>query len=227
MTKFYGGGDWIDNLPKSAQVKIRERMIMHTLQEGEYLHHADSESAGLYQVLSGFVKLTSSVTNGNELIVTIYGSGCCLGEIPLLEDGRHRFNAVALGKVEVAILPKNYFDELAALYPQMYHCLTSKLCGLITYLLREIHDTALLTLGQRLAKLILSAAKTYGKTFQDQVVIEIPITQTDLGKMLGVTRHSIMREVKQWKSHGIIDKESGRWIIKDTSKIKGLAKSTG
>ncbi len=226
MTKFYGGGDWIDNLPKSAQVKIRERMIMHTLQEGAYLHYADSESAGLYQVLSGFVKLKSSVTNGNELIVTIYGSGCCLGEIPLLDDGLHTYNAVALGQVEVAILPKKDFDELATLYPQIYHCLTTKLCSLITYLLREIHDTALLTLGQRLAKLMLSAAKVYGKPFKDQIIIEIPITQTDLGKMLGVTRHSIMREVKQWKSHGLIGKDKSRWIIKDVSKIKGLSKST-
>ncbi len=222
MIGFHKGNEWIDELPTPVQAQIRERLIVSTLEEGEHLYQRGADAIGLYQVLSGFLQLKAAGASGNEILVTVYGPGSWLGEIPLLGDGERAYDAVAQGKVKVAILPKKDFEDLTGEYPEIYRRLLPKLCGIISGLLFHIEETSLLSLRERLAKLILSAAKTYGDKQREGTVITMPLSQEDMGKMLGVTRHSVQRELKIWKTKGLIDKQKGRWIVRDLDEIRNL-----
>jgi CRP-like cAMP-binding protein len=70
----------------------------------------------------------------------------------------------------------------------------------IAVLLNRIEENALFSQRQRLAQLIVSAAQTYGVERPDpsgaaQCVIAVPLSQQNMGKLLGVTRHSVQREL--------------------------------
>jgi len=225
MSLFYRGGDWIAELPNIVQAEIRACMVMRTLQDGERLYERNALATGLYQVLSGFIQLKGAGASGNEILITIYGPGCCLGEIPLLGDGERGFDAVAQGKTQVAVLAKADFEELSLRHPQIAQKLMAKLCKLIGGLLAHIVETALAPLRERLANLILSAADAYGTTEKEGIVISMPFSQEDMGKMLGVTRHSIQRELKYWKAEGIAVKKKGRWVITDLSALQLMSQN--
>jgi CRP/FNR family cyclic AMP-dependent transcriptional regulator len=222
MIGFHKGNEWIDQLPTAVQAQIRSRLFVETLEEGEHLYQRGADAIGLYQVLGGFLQLKAVGASGDEILITVYGPGSWLGEIPLLGDGERAYDAIAQGKVEIATLPRADFEELSKLYPEISQRLVAKLCQVISGLLFHIEETSLLSLRARLAKLILSAAKTYGSKQREGIVIAMPLSQADLGKMLGVTRYNIQREIKYWKTKGLIDKQKGRWIVTDINEIKTL-----
>lgn len=224
MGLFYRGSDWIGALPNHVQADIRARMTLRNLQDGERLFERNAEATGLYQVLNGFIQLKGAGVRGNEILITVYGPGHCLGEVPLLHDCERAFDAVAQGEAQVAALAKADFEELSLRHPQIAQQLMSKLCQVIGGLLAHIEDTALAPLQERLANLILSAADAYGTHEQDGLTISMPFSQEDMGKMLGVTRHSIQRELKYWKAEGIAVKIKGRWVITDLDALKALGR---
>jgi len=222
MGLFYRGSDWIGALPSIVQADIRSRMTVRSLDDGERLYERNAEATGLYQVLKGFIQLKGVGINGNEFLITVYGPGHCLGEVPLLGDSDRAFDAVAQGEAQVAVLAKADFEELSLRHPQIAQQLMAKLCQVIGGLLAHIEETALAPLRQRLANLILSAADAYGTPEQSGIVISMPFSQEDMGKMLGVTRHSVQRELKYWKTEGIAVKIKGRWVITDINALKTL-----
>ncbi|AQZ96337.1 Crp/Fnr family transcriptional regulator [Halopseudomonas phragmitis] len=220
MAEFYRKGNWFAELPVQVQAAIRERMRIRHLNKGEHLYRQGAGAVGLYQVLSGFVQLRAIGSNGNEILITIYGPGCVLGEIPLMSSIKRAFDALALGPVQIAELPRQDFDELSRRYPEIYQRLTEKLCQTIVGLLAHIEDTSLLSLNQRLAKLLLSAARAYGREEQAGQLIDLPLTQADMGKMLGVSRQSVHRELTRLKSAGLVSKRQGCWFISDLPKLQ-------
>lgn len=132
------------------------------------------------------------------------------------------FDAVAHGEARVAVLAKDDFDELSVLYPEIYQALVTKLCRVIVSLFSHIEDAALLSLRQRLVRLIISAAKAYGSEQPDGVEIDMPLSQADMGKMLGMTRQSIQRELKYLRNEGLLDKRKGRWVVFNLGAMRAI-----
>jgi CRP/FNR family cyclic AMP-dependent transcriptional regulator len=213
MAVFQRGSDWVSRLPAKVQTAVRERMQFRTLKDGERLYERGATATGLYEVHSGYMHLKGSGASGDEVLITVYGPGTCLGEVPLLGDGARAFDAVAHGEVRIAVLGKTDFDELSALHPEIYQTLVTKLCRVIIGLLSHIEDAALLSLRQRLVRLIVSAAEAYGSAQSDGVEIAMPLSQADMGKMLGMTRQSIQRELNYLRAEGLLNKRRGRWVV--------------
>jgi len=230
MTMFNRGGNWINQLPVPVQADIRNHMVAVQLSGGETLYQRSANASGLYQVVEGYVELKATGVSGNEMLVTIYGPGNVIGELPLMGDGERAFDAVALGDVRIMALQRESFDKLVKQYPQIYHRIVEKLYRVIVVLLNRIEEHALFSLRQRLAKLILSAVEAYGvRGVGDlqslQQVIEMPLSQENMGKLLGVTRHSVQREIKKWKAAGIIDKVNARWVVFDMQALRVIAEN--
>lgn len=232
---FNRGDDWLQDLPPETQSLIRQKMNVIHLNDGDSLYQQGEEAAAIYQVLSGLIHLKRPTASGTESIVTLYQSGNCFGEIPLLSPGEQRrgYNAVASGNSEIACLSQRDFEEVATQHPQVYQKLIAKLCRIIQRLLQHAEDISTTNLNQRLAGLLVDAVECHGVENQkikgsvegiDQgICINIPLSQTDMGKMLGVTRQSIQRELKHWREKNWIKKEGGRLKILELNQLKKLA----
>ena len=224
MTGFYQGKNWIEQLPEPLKRDIRSRMRRRVLMPGERLYEKGGSATALYEVHHGFLKLQSTGRTGAEILITIYGPGSCLGEIPLITQRYQArvFDAVAQGEVEVSVLPQAEFELLTNNHAEISDLLMNSLCQTIVGLLARIEDTALLSLKQRLANLFYSASKVYGETDSQGVVIKVPLTQADMGSMLGVTRQSVQRELRHWSKSGWVDKTEGFWRIRNTEALMKL-----
>lgn len=219
---FNHGDDWLQELGTDSQALIRQKMTIVKLKEGEALYQQGETAAALYQVVGGLIHLRRNTANGGESIVTIHRSGNCFGEIPLLTPNRSQrgYNAIAVGNTEVACLSKQDFEAIADEHPQVYQKLIVKLCHIIQRLLQQAEDISNNNLRQRLADLIIDAAACHGTEQQGEISINIPLTQTDMSKMLGVSRQSVQREIKTWREQGWLCKKNGRLVIQNLKQIK-------
>ncbi|WP_299977196.1 Crp/Fnr family transcriptional regulator [uncultured Pseudoteredinibacter sp.] len=224
MSHFYRGHDWIEELPQAVQEKIKQRMQRRELQNGEPLYQPGDQAQALFQVQSGLIVLKRSNKEGEEYLATFHGPGECFGEIPLLtKEAKRGFNAVARGNTIVRSLSQNDFFDLSQQHPEIFPQLTQKLCAIISSLLGQVESLSQASLKQRLATLIVDAAERHGKQEKDGISINIPLSQTDIGNMLGATRQSVQRELKPWRDQGWIGRSSGRLLIHQLDKIRKLA----
>ena len=70
-------------------------------------------------MLSGKVKAYKVNDDGKELVTELYSSGDFLGHIALLEEAVYQDSAAALEETELAIIPKEDFDELVYKNPDV------------------------------------------------------------------------------------------------------------
>ncbi|GAA6150802.1 Crp/Fnr family transcriptional regulator [Pseudoteredinibacter isoporae] len=224
MSHFHRGHDWVEELSPDIQEKIYQRMERRQLNSGEPLYQPGDQAKALYQVESGLIVLKRSNKEGEEYLATFHGPGECFGEIPLLaKDPTRGFNALARGKTIVRSLNHSDFNELSQAHPEIFTRLTQKLCMIIANLLNQVEALSQASLKQRLAHLIIDAAERHGKEEEDGISINIPLSQTDIGNMLGVTRQSVQRELKPWRDQGWIGRSSGRILIHQLDAIRKLA----
>lgn len=224
MSHFHRGHDWIEELPPAIKENIRKRMETRQLDNGDSLYQPGDQAKALYQVESGFIVLKRSNRDGEEYLATFHGPGECFGEIPLLtKEARRGFTALARGKTIVHSLNQSDFNELGQQHPEIFLQLTQKLCSIIASLLNQVESLSKASLKQRLANLIVDAAERHGKEEEDGISINIPLSQTDIGNMLGATRQSVQRELKPWRDQGWIGRSSGRILIHQLDAIRELA----
>lgn len=195
-------------------------MSLRSLKDGELLYKPGDIASALFQVVSGLIVLKRCNSEGGEYLATFHGPGECFGELPLLVEQQVRgFAAEARGATEIACLDKKEFDQIALEHPQIYQQLCRKLCKIITSLLQQVELSSQASLRQRLANLIIDACKRHGKTNDNGININIPLSQTDIGNMLGVTRQSVQRELRSWRENGWVGRSGGQIVV---NNIKAL-----
>jgi CRP-like cAMP-binding protein len=224
---FNRGDDWLHELPADSQALVRQKMSIVELADGETLFQQGETAASIYQVVSGLIHLKRITVSGSESIVTLYQGGNCFGEIPLLSatNSARGYNAIAVGPTQIACLSKKDFEEIASRHPEVYQNLIAKLCLIIRNLLQHAEDISNANLSQRLAHLIVDAARCHGVKQADHTCINIPLSQQDISKMLGVTRQSVQRQLQQWREEGWLEKKHGRFLVYQLDKLKQQMKS--
>jgi CRP-like cAMP-binding protein len=81
--------------------------------------------------------------------------------------------------------------------------------------------------GERLAKLLLQMAKNYGQENERGLLINLRISQADLGNLIASTRESVNRQLNAWVQEGIIALEQGRIVILDREVLQLTAQTNG
>jgi CRP-like cAMP-binding protein len=96
------------------------------------------------------------------------------------------------------------------------------LCARIRMNVELIEDAAFLDLSARLAKRLLSLAKTHGKPDPRGVRIAFKVSQQDLARMIGATRERVNKELALWREGGLIAVEDGAIVIRRPENLRAL-----
>ena len=105
----------------------------------------------------------------------------------------------ALQPSEVAVVEAADFHKLIAAYPEVHLAFTRLVCYRLRQALSWIDDVMLMPLSARLARRLAILAPNP----RDERTV-LSVTQEDLAAMLGASRQSINRQLKQWEAKGTI-----------------------
>jgi CRP/FNR family transcriptional regulator len=78
---------------------------------------------------------------------------------------------------------------------------------------------ATLDVPQRLARKLLQLAQDYGIAQADGVHIKLQLTQTDLASLVGATRESINKALRDFRQQGWLHTQQGKIIILDAEAL--------
>lgn len=213
--------DCLGALDASFASQLIKLGVPRTVRDGEPLYVIGSSAEGLYQLISGQLRLCTART-AREFTFAYANPGDWIGEIPLLNGLPHATEAIAVGDCNVLLVPKSRYETLLDAHPHLYKYLAKRVAVAMRIALNFYADLACLPLPARLAKRLLELAASHGQSTDEGVVIRLRLPQELVAGMVATSRQTVSKELKQWEAHGWIAMRYNTLILKEPESLHRL-----
>jgi CRP-like cAMP-binding protein len=190
---------------------------------GALLFQQGDEGDSLYAVIDGLVRISVSGQGGRELIIGLFEPGDLFGEIALLDGLPRTASAEAETDTTVLVIHRAPFLSMLDEEPALARHVLELLCERLRDSTEHLGEYAFLSVRCRLAKKLQGLAIGHGRRAPDGIHIDLKLSQTDIGQMLGVTREAVNKQLKAWSQQGLIALDHGAIIVKDMAGLAAAA----
>lgn len=178
----------------------------------------------LYVILRGRVAVQTESEDAKVMLLNILDTGSLFGEIAMLDGGERTATVVAQEPTELLRIDRRDFMPFLLQRPDLCVRLMAVLCERVRWTSAIIEDTVFLNVPRRLAKRILMLSQAYGKATDAGTRIATFVSQEDLANMLGVSRESVNKTLKQFQAAGAISYRNGFIVVHDESFLDQVSR---
>jgi CRP-like cAMP-binding protein len=154
------------------------------------------------------------------LILNVFGPGEYFGEIALLDGEGRSATAIAREPSELLFLDRQHFMPFLARSPEATSRIIRLLCKRLRRTTDLVEDSIFLPVSLRLAKQLLALVDVYG--LQAEARPTFPVSQGELGRMLGVSREIVARQLAIWRRADLVEMQRGRITIRDRAALAAM-----
>ena len=159
---------------------------------------------GLYVIYRGVVKLYRHTLSGRRQILQLLGPADFFGEECLgAPDARYLSSVQALTDTELLFITRQDLQALLR-HPGVAQRLIERLLDRqrrMEELLLEVHYSSA---EERLGRLLLRLAHEHGRPLDGRLLIDLELTQAELGEMIGLTREAVNKHLSTLRDQGLI-----------------------
>lgn len=196
---------------------------VRTFEKGVYLFREGDDSAHLYTILSGRVKVFKTTARGTDLILEIFGAGESVGAEAVYESRPYPDSAVALEPVTCLLIPRRAFFSLLDSSSSMVRGLLTGLTHSLVELTDRVAELSTGHVDARLARFFLKLADTMGRQTPEGIVIPLALTRQELADMIGTTIETSIRIMSRWGKQGLVHTDKAGFLIADQAALKTIA----
>lgn len=198
------------NLPDQVIDQLAEDARFQGFLRGQSVFVPGDQSRGLYIVVKGRVRVHRISLEGREQTLRVAIPFQTLGESLLFRPGqRHSNHALCLESSTTLILPLARLIALTDAFPVLAQAFLREFSQRIQDLEERLEETALLTLEQRVARLLL----------EDESVESSP---REMAAYLGAARESVSRVLLRFAKDGLVRKEGRVFEILDRGGLNSV-----
>ena len=191
-------------------------------QRAELFHKGDAGSE-LYVVVSGRLKALTTSLEGDDVVFNIHGPGDLVGEIGMLAGLPRTATISALEPCVLLALSRRDLLGLLRTHPDVALEMLAFVSKRLAHLSELVEDTLFLNLPLRLAKKLLELSASYGEQTPAGMRLDLKLSQTELGDLVGATRESINKQLRSWTSEGLLSVDAGHLVIHRLAELEELA----
>ena len=196
--------NWQTVLKHGTRQFLRKKTVIY--QEGD-------AGDGFYYLHSGLVKIEALSSAGKDRLLNIVVPGQLVG-IQSMDRETHFSTATTLRDSVLYYFSCKRFQELMMAEPELINLLAHTVIQKMKILLDAIKMKAF-TAEEHIASVLLNL-------FGDFKCYDIPLTQQELANCTGLTRITVYKTLKHWKTEGLIDMKSRAFIIKRPDLLKHI-----
>ena len=188
------------------------------------LIYAGTPSPACYVVLSGRVRVYASAASGKELTLSLPGRGEPFGDLGLLEDAPHVGTAMTLTPATLVVVPRTSFRACLAAHPELALEFLRLGAQRIEHLSSLAQRLAFADVPSRITALLAALAQEQTGT----LVGERPLTHQEIADLIGATRETVCRAMKELYGSGRIARDHGRLrVVAHTGQPPGTLPAPG
>ncbi len=198
-----------------------------TATRGSVIFTTGDESDGLYEVVSGKVKLSrrpgetsDHPTNRHESLLRLASTGQIFGELAVFDGGPRNATAVAVTLAVVRLYPQADIQRLVNRRADLGVACLTHVTRRLRLSLERTTDFSVLDGPARLVKAIFLLGQRFGERDGSRVVIRHDLTQAELGALIGLSRETVSKVLADLSSQGLLEVGTGRIVVTDEDALR-------
>jgi CRP/FNR family cyclic AMP-dependent transcriptional regulator len=188
------------------------------------LFAAGDAGSALYVVLSGWIKLSRTGPSGRDIVLELAGPGSLFGELAVLCGFPRAADAVALSACRVLAIDGRAVVAALRAHPDALLSLVRLLAERLARTTAQMEDSVL-PAEPRLARALLRLAALDPRPAKAGLVIDLGLSQSDLGELTGLARESINKLLGGWRDQGAIALAGRTLTLVDLPALRGIAEA--
>lgn len=182
----------------------------------------EGEHSGRIVVIhEGVVRVSTIQRDGTEALLGLRGRGEILGEMSMLDGLPRSATATALTDGCFQFINSGAFEDFLHRYPEAAIATARTLSTRLRQATEALTSFGAEAVPARLAKTMISLAERFGAPDDDgAIVIELPLSQEDLGGLVGASRDSVARTLRDWRAQGLVTTRRRSITLLDIDRIR-------
>jgi len=190
-------------VPAWRSAAVQAHAIDRKLQAGQTLFRAGAKTIGLYEVVSGKVRLARVDASGREAILQRSCAGDTLAEASLFSFAYH-CNAIATTDAVVRLYPKAVLLGELKRDPKLLQAFAAMLAQQVMALRSQLERRNIHSARDRVRHFLTINVEADGRT------VALPGTLKDLAADLGLTHEALYRTLARMAADGEIKRAAGK-----------------
>lgn len=186
---------------------------------GEHLTREGDAVDFYWLLLKGSVRVYYASSEGFEVTVKIFAAPAAWAEMQILTEHVHTEDCVCVEEAHTLCVPRAQFSQFLDDHPRFMRQVLIDTSARFLIAAQNERALAFLTVPERLAHLLLSYVRVYGRDDGGGVKIDTKLSHEQLAQDLGVVKKSITRTLSQWTEEGVIVKEGACYRVPDLMRL--------
>jgi CRP-like cAMP-binding protein len=205
-------------LQRDELLKFAELTRERTYPKGSVILFQGDPGDSLYVLRQGRAKVVLIGEDGREVILGVLEPGAHFGELALIDDQPRSAHVIAMEDSQLLILRREDFRRRDEANPSVAWALLTELSRRLRRADQKIGGLVLLDVPGRISRLLLdlSSESTNG-------TIEKPLTHQTIAQMIGASRETVSRAMKDFQQEGLIRVERRRIAVANRDALEKRA----
>ncbi len=201
-------------LPPELATALGTAAVRMHFKDGQQIHARGDGVEALSIVHSGSARLGYVDREGNYRSTAILGPGQFFGEFTIFARLPREFDAIAIGPTVISEVSRLRFDRLIEQHRGLRAHFLSSLAFRLHAALQFVDDLRRLPLTVRVGKVLAVSARSFaaGNT--------VNMTQTELSEILGVTRASVNKALKELEQQKLVARAYSKITLPDPQRLQ-------
>ena len=215
---FLANQPWFGSLDAASQAQLTQQVDLLQASKGQTVLAAGQPVQGWYAVLHGLVKLQTEAADGRRSAFIGVPDGEWFGEGSVLKGELRRYAVVALRDSWLMCLPREVFTELQQGNLRFNQYLVQHLNMRLGQAMTLIEAGRIRAPEHRVA---LYLSRLFWRSTR-----RLYLTQEELGTLVGLSRQTVNRVLRQLAERGIVSSDLGRVAILDDAALDRYLEET-
>lgn len=172
----------------------------------------------LYYILKGKVRTYKTNENGKELVTDLFSAGDFIGYIAMLGGTVYKDTAETLEETELAVIPREDFEELINNNKEVAHKFIQLLAKNVSAKQEQLLGIAYNSLRKKVAEALLLLQRKYHEEGTKKFCIDM--NRENLAAIAGTATESLIRTLGDFRNESLIDIKDGVIVITDLRKLE-------
>lgn len=213
---------FLGGLPDSLIDRLAGRAHFKCYRKGETIITRGADGDSLMILLSGRVKISNITSDAREIVLNFLGKGDVIGEIAILDGAARTAGAFAIDDTEALVVYRRDLLPVLLASPDTMLELIKILCEKLRAASSIVEENSL-PMAARAAAGLLRLAEQHGRVVKDGTLIDLKLSQRDLGNYLGLSRENVSRQLGLFRDIGYLRIEGSEIVILDADGLRGYS----
>lgn len=217
----------LSGLSESDRKLILDRCKQRSVKPRTVIVSQGSHGRDMFIVDSGSLRVSVLSGEGKEISFVVLRAGDYFGELSMIDGRRRSATVTAIENSELLVLSHAEYQQLLLESPRTATAFLTRLLLTLANRMRatdELYqDSVFLDVSSRLAKFLLSTSVEDNGAGQGQRLLDVQLSQYELGTMVNASRESVNKQLRDWEEQGIVDVHKGKITLLDLERLRQKA----